>query len=238
MFQYFLYRCYRQTNFKKLAWLTCIFFITNARAQNNAIFSGGASDGSAFSCGSGGGISPLPIELLYFDGNCSDKIIILNWSTASETNNDFFSIERSENAENWIVQGTVKGSGNATNIKNYSFHYSNPSHKTTYYRLKQTDYNGNYVYSKIIFIHNCSDGAFNELIIYPNPSTGILYLTSGNYEKEMFVSIEIYNNYGQRVYYSTIYPTRIDLSNLSNGIYSILINLQKKNHIEKIVILK
>lgn len=101
--------------------------------------------GSTVSSGS------LPVELLYFVSNIADNgDIILRWSTASETNNDYFTVEFSNNGQNFEEVAKVLGAGNSNEILVYTYKVENLDR--LYYRLKQTDYDGNYAYSDIIYV--------------------------------------------------------------------------------------
>jgi hypothetical protein len=121
----------------------------------------------------GDNISPLPVVLIAFDARYSDGQVNLNWTTASEQNNAYFSIERSLNGTEWNTIGRVEGKGTTNNISNYSF--VDPLLETVlsgniYYRLKQIDFNGKFEYSTIIAL--AATNANSLLIIYPNPVTG------------------------------------------------------------------
>ncbi|MFH0895488.1 MAG: T9SS type A sorting domain-containing protein [Bacteroidota bacterium] len=84
---------------------------------------------------------PLPVELLSFSGECSAEGNLITWSTATETNNDYFTIEKSSDMSNWSELTTIAGTGNSTVVNNYQVIDPNPS-EIMYYRLNQTDYNG------------------------------------------------------------------------------------------------
>ncbi len=95
--------------------------------------------------------SQLPIELLCFNAIANDDAVYLDWQTASETNNDYFSVERSFDAERFEVVGNVMGAGNSNSLLTYHFtDQSTFAANTVYYRLKQTDFDGAFTYSKII----------------------------------------------------------------------------------------
>jgi len=89
---------------------------------------------------------PLPIELLSFTANADHEFVRLHWATATETNNDFFTIERSTNLNDWEVLGFIDGAGNSSRPLQYVFTDYNPLSGISYYRLKQTDYDGKYEY--------------------------------------------------------------------------------------------
>ena len=94
-----------------------------------------------------GKISPLPIELLSFEAICNNNSVNLLWSTASEKNNDYFTIERSSDGITFQTVLTVKGAGNSNQVINYSAIDEKPIDGIAYYRLKQTDYDGKFEYS-------------------------------------------------------------------------------------------
>lgn len=99
----------------------------------------------------------LPIELLSFNGVSNKGYNSLYWSTASETNNDYFSVEKTLDGNNYSVVGVVNGAGNSQILNNYELKDFSVEKVINYYRLKQTDINGNYKYSDIISIDNRGD---------------------------------------------------------------------------------
>jgi hypothetical protein len=96
----------------------------------------------------------LPIELLTFDGVSNNGYNSLCWSTSSETNNDYFSIEKTLDGNTYNVVGIVNGSGNSQILNKYELKDFNVEKVINYYRLKQTDFDGNYKYSDLISIDN------------------------------------------------------------------------------------
>src|ERR1700756_585302 len=91
-------------------------------------------------------VSPLPIELLGFKAIANGNKVDINWQTITETNNDYFTIEKSEDGKNFTQLATTKGAGNSTTEKQYYESDYTPYSGTSYYRLKQTDFNGKFVY--------------------------------------------------------------------------------------------
>ncbi len=85
--------------------------------------------------------SPLPIELLAWEAACDGGAVVLKWSTASETDNAYFTIERSEDADDWRAIAVVEGAGTSTQQLNYQF-IDHEAPATAYYRLRQTDFDG------------------------------------------------------------------------------------------------
>lgn len=123
--------------------------------------------------------SPLPIELLSFNAVCQGNNVGINWSTASETNNDYFTIERSKDGKTWETVTIVPGAGNSNSTLSYSYTENNPFPITSYYRLKQTDYNGQSETFNSVAV-NCSDEItyqFNIFNINTNVSNNEMFIT-------------------------------------------------------------
>jgi len=105
----------------------------------------------------------LPIELLYFKGvkdNLSNKLF---WSTASENNNDFFTVEKSTNGIDWEIINRQSGAGNSSNQLDYYSLDQNVESLVNYYKLKQTDYDGKFKYSDIISVDNRMNSKSKEI---------------------------------------------------------------------------
>jgi hypothetical protein len=96
----------------------------------------------------------LPIELLYFKGKNKGDVNHLYWSTASEMNNDYFTIEKSYNGFDFYEIDRFDGSGYSTNQINYEFIDNKIKQSIVYYKLKQTDYDGKFKYSDVISVDN------------------------------------------------------------------------------------
>lgn len=93
--------------------------------------------------------NPLPVELVEFVGSCEGNVVQLRWTTATEQNNDYFTIERSRDATNWNAIGTMDGAGTSLSTINYSFIDEQPI-GTAYYRLIQTDLDGTTTFSPVV----------------------------------------------------------------------------------------
>jgi len=133
----------------------------------------------------------LPVTWLHFDAQwVQPETVKLTWQTARETQNDFFEIERKVDAGNFETIGKVDGNGNSETINNYSyFDIIDNNKQSIAYRLKQTDVDGNYAYSKIV---NLNQNQNNESSIeVVNPLPGYLHLTYNGKEEE----VEIFINY-------------------------------------------
>ena len=112
--------------------------------------------------------SPLPVTLLSFTGKEVEEGVLLNWKTASETNNDYFTVLHATDGENFKQLGTVKGNGTTSAPHNYSLIDDSPAMGLNYYRLKQTDLDGTVTTFYTISV-NVDHVAPPSVKIYPNP---------------------------------------------------------------------
>ena len=186
----------------------------------------GASGWSNWGMG-GGAYNPLPINLLTFNAVCQNKEVTINWSTATETNNDYFTIERSIDAQKWDVLTQIEGAGNSNEVKYYTVRDDNPYNGISYYRLKQTDYNGQYEYFNPVSVHCNSDETLPNITYYPNPFTSELFVDIQNIVNTN-ASLIIYDLLGNKVYENDIriedelnYKITLDLKNLNTGVYMV-----------------
>jgi len=106
----------------------------------------------------------LPIELFSFAASKKSSDVALNWTTISETNNDYFIIEHSRDGSNFRTIGQVNGAGTTTATQNYSFDHETPAKGSNYYRLQQVDYSRASSYSTVESLMWDESGA---LEIYP-----------------------------------------------------------------------
>jgi len=168
--------------------------------------------------------NPLPIELTEFTSTCSDNGVLLKWTTATETNNDYFTIERSEDAATWEEIENIDGAGNSNQTLYYNYTDRHSASQTEYYRLKQTDFDGQFAYSPVISIQ-CIDNTNMDVIIYPNPFKENVTLIINNFEYPQ-ANITVYDILGNKISvqdFSTIENNRIfttfDLKTLACGMY-------------------
>lgn len=137
---------------------------------NNAIFSGGSSDGFALSRIGGSGTEvPLPVELLLFDAKNQGNKVDVSWTTASEFNSDYFIVLRSKEGIDFEQVGQVNAAGTNSTTKEYSLVDMEPYSGISYYRLKQVDYDGKFTLSKLVSVNFKDD---QGIAVYPNPANG------------------------------------------------------------------
>lgn len=114
--------------------------------------------------------TPLPVELVSFNAVVEGDAVKLEWSTASELNNDFFVVERMSASNTGIEIGRVNGQGTVQTSHTYSLYDENPQPGLNYYRLRQTDFDGTFTYSKIISVYVKDTDNSKGLNVYPNPA--------------------------------------------------------------------
>ncbi len=170
--------------------------------------------------------NPLPIELLSFNANLSDNIVELLWSTASEINNDYFTIEKSQDGKFFEIVNTIDGAGNSDGIKNYTAVDKYPYAGFSYYRLMQTDFDGIASYSHIELVRYEKEVSAR---LFPNPLTGNVFNIEMEGVEGQEVEIVLYNSMGVRVFSKNIIQqnglmiTSVDIaSQLKPGIYVVI----------------
>lgn len=179
----------------------------------------------------GSALGPLPIELLSFNAILINEMVKLEWETASEINNDFFTIERSDDGIHWKVLNHTAGAGFSNVPHNYFTFDNHPYQNITYYRLKQTDYDGQYEYSHIESVSLTANES-NSFAIYPNPFTKNTTVKSDDIFENASYTIKNVN--GQTVMErNNLSGSTITISreNLPSGIY--FIYLTQGNNISK-----
>jgi hypothetical protein len=166
----------------------------------------------------------IPVELTSFSANVNEGNVILNWSTATEANNQGFEVQRSLNGE-FVTVGFVQGNGTTTETKTYSYIDKNINDGSYSYRLKQVDFDGTFEYSNVVEVEVLAPAEFNLAQNYPNPfnpSTMIAFKLAVDSK----VSLNIFNVLGQEV--ATLINTNLvagshqvnfNASSLNTGVY-------------------
>jgi photosystem II stability/assembly factor-like uncharacterized protein len=168
---------------------------------------------------------PVPVELTLFTAAVSGNDVVLNWTTATETNNSGFEIQRSTDQKNWEVLGFVSGNGTISETRKYSFTDKSVPNRINYYRLKQIDYNGSYEYSSVISADVSRIFTYSLEQNYPNPfnpSTIINY----SVPVQGAVKIILFDALGREIKVLVDeqkspgnYHTEFSASGLSSGVY-------------------
>src|ERR1019366_508009 len=191
-------------------------------------------------------VNPLPVELLYFNATYNGKNVDVTWQTASEINNDYFTVERSVDGVNFTEVGVIPSKaqgGNSTSILSYYLNDAQVGPGVYYYRLKQTDFNGDIKYSTIdvVEIKGSADFTFN---VFPNPSDGTQLNSVITAEKNQEIVIVVYDVLGQEMYSkvviteqkgNTVYAIDL-LQKLSPGVYMITATSNQKIYSKKLIV--
>jgi hypothetical protein len=166
----------------------------------------------------------LPIELLNFNAKATNENTVqINWQTASEINNDYFTIEKSKDGLNWKKLIDIDGAGNSSALLSYESIDRFLLMGISYYRLKQTDFDGQFSYSQIRSVQ-INKPINSSVTIYPNPVENEVTIVGNSLDLDQ---IKIINALGQNVTSFTKIISNeesklvIDLSKLTIGIYFI-----------------
>lgn len=185
------------------------------------------------------GVLVLPIELISFNASAENEKVLLEWQTASESNTDYFEVERSGSPFETI--GKIKAAGNSSVTKKYTFADEKPKEGIAYYRLKEINLNGKFIYSNVIAVEYKSTTP--QLFIYPDPaSDGYIYFSIKTPIKEN-ISFLLCNSIGKIVCSKTITPEQqgntlmINSSALSlpSGFYLLIGHSEHYHFTQKII---
>lgn len=183
-------------------------------------------------------LAPLPVELIDFKATCLKNEIALEWCTASEKNNSYFTIEQSVDGTNFISIGQVFGSGTTSNKHCYKY-ITNSVSDVTYFRLTTTDENGIKSMSNIISIASCNDISGSVLIANDGTKeVGIIF----NSLTDQRLELQVHNSLGQLVDFQNVTAVkgfnniRVDLNNVSNAIYYVSVYIGNEKLISKKII--
>jgi hypothetical protein len=188
---------------------------------------------------------PVPVELTSFAANVNNNgDVILNWTTASELNNQLFEIERRSEEGQYLRIGYVEGHGTTTEAQEYSYIDNTVETGTYFYRLKQIDFLGTYEYSDEVEVEVNGPLTFNLEQNYPNPfnpSTNIKY----NIPESGIVKLAIYNTLGEEVavlvdgmVQAGFYEVTFDASSLPSGAYFYRLQSDNLNQVKKMLLMK
>ena len=182
-------------------------------------------------------INPLPVELTNFDVDCNTGEAIIEWTTQTEINNDYFEVQKSYDAINFFELTTVQGAGNSTAVNTYSVIDNNPSSGVNYYRLKQVDFDGTVEYHQIASTSCNSNGFVVDGLLLGNNQLNF-NITA---EQDEDVTVYFYDYRGRiisnKVYHIEQGNNAIRLNNLelSTGIYMLSIIGSENSYATKLM---
>lgn len=137
----------------------------------------------------------LPVSLISFDADVNENQVVLSWATASELNNNYFTLERSRDGRTFETVTTLGGAGTTNEHVTYSFTDNTPYFGRSYYRLSQTDFDGTSASFDLVTVDISS---IKDITVYPNPvnrGKALRIETGANADED--VSVEIYSHTGQ-----------------------------------------
>jgi hypothetical protein len=183
----------------------------------------------SFDMAAGDEASALPIHLLYFTAKPQTNRVRLDWATASETNNDYFTVERSQDGQHFNELFKKPGAGIST-VNLYYFGFdSKPYEGVSYYRLKQTDYDGKYEYSDVesVNFEYTTSNVDTKYKIHPNPAINHEFALSYESSSNGQMELKLFNSVGQLVYQTDwasekgMNQKEFSFPELSEGLYMI-----------------
>ncbi|MDP4263569.1 MAG: T9SS type A sorting domain-containing protein [Bacteroidota bacterium] len=178
------------------------------------------------------GCVPLPLELLYFTGTDKGSFNLLQWQAAGKINDAAFRIERSNDPRSFETIGIVNGRGNSTSSYSYSFLDQYPLAGINYYRLRQTQNDGQFIYSSVITVTKRQTGNNLFITMYPNPGDGRVTISSSAMMEELKIS----NLAGQIIYRMIPRARNTSLQLQQPGIYFIQITAAYQTITKKLIV--
>jgi hypothetical protein len=161
------------------------------------------------------GVSPLPVILTSSTLSCKESFVTLEWSTASEINNNYFTVESSSDGRNWQEVVSVDGAGNSNVAKKYTININNDSgNEANYYRLSQTDFDGIH---KNLVTHSSDCNNEVKINVYPNPFIDVITI-----DNEKLNDVVVYNALGEKLnlpFSKKDNAIILNTSTLASGIY-------------------
>ncbi len=168
--------------------------------------------------------NPLPVTFLNFSGSCDNGKVTMGWQTGAELNNNFFEVEKSDDANNWASIATVKGNSES---KTYAYTDERPNAVISYYRIKQVDVDGKFSYSQTVYVMSC--GADKQsVLIYPNPTSSGVYISTEHTDD---MDYELYDMKGAMISHGKLQAgaTYVNMAGLAAAPYYLKV---KQNNIE------
>jgi hypothetical protein len=183
--------------------------------------------------------SPLPVDLIDFSGTCFNKEIKIKWSTAVETNSGYFTLEKSTDGEHFTTLANIQAVGNSTHTQHYS--YSDASENIlVYYRLSETDKNGQTKTFNIIQVNRCDESGNENINVFSNNGNINLnvYLLS-----DQPVQVMVYDVTGRIIYKDELSATRgnntfVINPTVATGIYVVEATTKTNSLIKRVPLIK
>jgi hypothetical protein len=187
--------------------------------------------------------TPLPVELVVFQAILKDGIVELSWTTLSETNNDFFNVERTRDGKNFETIMAIDGAGSSSSPVDYKGIDNDPFDGVSYYRLSQTDFNGSRTVFGLADVNTEKEPVF-EIQLFQNPGDGSSLTIEITSEKGKKAQLEINDLNGKKIYDQNIVIQESGKSinelylpdRLTPGVYLVNITSEESAAREKLII--
>lgn len=190
------------------------------------------TDGARFTVATTHANVVLPVDLIAFNATPVDHAVLLNWATASEHNNDHFTVERSADGQAWLDIVQVPGAGTSDALHTYSAKDGAPINGAAFYRLRQMDGNGVQSWSSVVEVHPVQD---QEDLVFPNPNHGVFTVIS----RDVRHPVQVVSSEGHMVpvvvnYYDD--RAEVDATYLPEGVYFVRTGLEPHANYNRVVV--
>lgn len=192
-----------------------------------------------------GACGPLPINLLSFELVAVEQSVYAKWVTLEESNNDFFTLERSSDGSNFVNAAEINGVGTSNTRKEYETKDPQPLKGISYYRLRQTDFDGQYSFSETLSISIYDSGNL-DVAIFPNPLLKGNNLTISVYglvtNDEVVIELQ---NISSQAFLIQLFVANVDgtqtftldtAGNLKPGLFLLKVNAADKISTSKLIV--
>lgn len=187
--------------------------------------------------------NPLPVGLVSFTAKYNGKTVDLQWQTASETNNDYFTVERTKDGNSFSEIAKVESkanNGNSSSTLNYTAEDISPLNGNSYYRLKQTDINGESKLSNLVPVNIEKEIPLEIVAIASNGNTTLSVLVNCICKSEL--SVEIFDATGRKVVAEKLAATQnsfrfnTNISSLASGVYLLKVTNGEEIAVKKFIL--
>ena len=164
--------------------------------------------------------TPLPVTLVSFTAFLNGGKVDLKWETATETQNDYFTILRSKEGMQWESLEKIPGKGNSGSTSYYETFDKNPLNGKSFYKLENTDFDGHVYFSPVVMVNDGS--VADQVSIYPNPASANVNIS---FSGTQIYTIKIFNSAGQlmKVVTNNVLSKTLNVSDMPSGVYFIQI---------------
>lgn len=186
-------------------------------------------------------LNRLPIVLISFEAKVTESTVVLEWVTASEENNDFYTVERSIDGKDFYPILTLGGAGNSGELLNYKATDKSPLVGRSFYRLKQSDFNGQFDYSEIRSVFYNGNTEALDITVYPNPvnANSTLNIKVPSTFLIDYLKLQLVDQFGRSVnvqYQLSVNTIVLETTNLKAGMYIVNVTDGARQGKKKVII--